>query len=194
MQKLTPEDHQRLQAELTPGEQILWSGKPNPKVIFHKDDWFAIPFSFVWVSGTLYPHGGILREFLQPATDLFGIAFASIFLVVGQYMLWGRFLYAAWRKSKVLYAVTRERVFVLSGPPFPHTIQSAIGDIPIIHQKIRTDRIGSLQFGDPPLFRRRDSMNGLFLSSSIPVFVDIDDAPIVCSLVSNLPLTNGTTP
>jgi hypothetical protein len=35
----------RFQPELMPGESILWAGVPNPKVIFHPDDWIAIPFS-----------------------------------------------------------------------------------------------------------------------------------------------------
>src|SRR5579864_5791511 len=45
--------------EMLPGETIEWSGRPNPAVILHKEDWFMIPFSLLWGGFDLLAFGGI---------------------------------------------------------------------------------------------------------------------------------------
>ena len=37
-----------IQPELLSGESILWTGQPNPRIVFHKEDLFLIPFSLLW--------------------------------------------------------------------------------------------------------------------------------------------------
>jgi len=38
----------KVQTEMISGEKVYWAGMPNPKVIFHSDDWTAIPFTLIW--------------------------------------------------------------------------------------------------------------------------------------------------
>ena len=35
------------------------------------------------------------------------------FVVIGQYMVWGRFLYDAWLKPRTYYGITNRRVLIL---------------------------------------------------------------------------------
>jgi hypothetical protein len=35
------------------------------------------------------------------------------FVVIGQYMIWGRFLYDAWLKPRTYYGITNRRVLIL---------------------------------------------------------------------------------
>jgi hypothetical protein len=45
---IDPRAAQKIQSELMSGESIYWAGMPNPRVVFHSDDWAVIPFSLVW--------------------------------------------------------------------------------------------------------------------------------------------------
>jgi hypothetical protein len=37
----------KLQPELLSGESLFWAAIPNPRKIFHSDDWALIPFSLL---------------------------------------------------------------------------------------------------------------------------------------------------
>jgi hypothetical protein len=79
-----------IQPELTTGEAILWAGRPNPNVIFHREDAWLIPFSLMWGSIAIVFEALAVRSH-ELLTMLCGIPF----VVMGQYLIWGRFLYAA---------------------------------------------------------------------------------------------------
>jgi len=203
METLTVEEQRTLQQELTSGESLLWSGKPNPKVIFHSSDTFTIPFSLLWggfaifwelgVSGIGFMGNKGPSSFMQ----LWGIPF----VIIGQYMIWGRFFYAAWKKRRVLYAITNRRVLVTVRPPGAKTISAFLENIPSIDKELRPDGIGTLKFGslnDSPWQGKRNkaSIENLYLSAGIPVFVDIDNASAVFDIVTDLRLraSNRETP
>lgn len=63
MQNLSPDEQQSLQSELTSSESVLWSGKPNPRIIFHTSDWYMIPFSLMWGGFALVWEGGVTDHF-----------------------------------------------------------------------------------------------------------------------------------
>jgi len=44
----TPIPFEVFSSEVLPGEKIEWTGRPNPAVIFHQEDWLVIPFSLMW--------------------------------------------------------------------------------------------------------------------------------------------------
>ncbi len=190
MENLSLEDQRLLQTELSAGESLIWTGKPNPRVIFHSSDWFVVPFSLLWggfailweagVSGA-GPWGGKSRW------D-FGMLWGIPFVVIGQYMIWGRFFYNAWRKRRIVYALTNERVITIVTPPQARVISAYLRSLPGIEKEFRSDGIGTLKFGETlPFFSGRGSKTGrseLFLDNAIPVFVDIDDAAAVADLAT----------
>jgi hypothetical protein len=47
MQMLAPLPFDVFSSELSPGETVQWTGRPNAAVILHKEDWGAIPFSLL---------------------------------------------------------------------------------------------------------------------------------------------------
>ena len=47
-----------VQPELTSGESVLWAGQPNPRIIFHKDDLYLIPFSLLWGGFAIFWEAG----------------------------------------------------------------------------------------------------------------------------------------
>lgn len=34
--------------QLSPGEQVLWQGRPRQGILFRAGEWYTIPFSLVW--------------------------------------------------------------------------------------------------------------------------------------------------
>lgn len=173
---------------------MTWFGKPNPHVIFHPSDWYVIPFSLLWGGFAIFwelgvsGHGG----FKESNPSWFMMLWGVPFVVIGQYFIWGRFFYAAWKKRRILYAITNRRVIVMVKPPRAKTISAYLDAIPSIEKTIRPNGIGTLTFGQaPPIWasgrgNKTAPMDGLYLNSGIPVFVDIDNAATAFSIVANV--------
>ena len=192
MQNLNPDEQQHLQNELNGDESLLWAGKPNTSVIFHPSDWFMIPFSLLWGGFAIFWEGGVTGLFGlgngNPSPSFF-MLWGIPFVLIGQYLIWGRFFYAAWKKTGIIYAITNRRVVVFSRSPRIKTIFSFIDSLPSVDKELRSDGIGTLKFGPiSKLWGRNNnpSWDGLYLDSGIPVFVDIDDAASVYAIVADL--------
>src|SRR5579859_7840724 len=120
MQNLTNDEQRRLQDELSPGESVLWAGRPNPSVIFHPSDWALVPFSLLWGGFAIFWEAGVTGIFgfgNGKSAPLFFMLWGIPFVVAGQYFIWGRFFYAAWRKKRIFYVITNLRVIVIALPP-----------------------------------------------------------------------------
>jgi hypothetical protein len=152
----TPIPVEVFSSELQPGETIEWSGQPNLSVIFHREDWIAIPFGFMW--------GGFAIFWLLAASgmwdiwqnkpnhpfQLFGIIWGTPFVVVGQYMIWGRFVHRRWKKKRTYYALTNRRALIVEYGFRNRTSSSAFFDtVPTVDKRVRQDGIGSISFGGP---------------------------------------------
>jgi len=182
--------HQLWQSELSGDESILWTGQPNPKVIFRREDIFRIPFSLMWggfaifweamVLG-LHPWGGEAKA----PFDWFFVLWGIPFVLVGQYMIWGRFVYDAWKKRRIFYAVTTRRVLALDTSRRARRLSAAfIDQLPVIRKTVRSDGIGSLAFGPvPPNARQSHIVWNQYHVGAVPVFRDIDGAENVYRLV-----------
>jgi hypothetical protein len=190
MQTLNLEEQRLLQGELSGGEAILWTGKPSPRVIFDRSDLAVIPFSLLWAGFAIFWEMGVSGHGFAPDKNpsIFMQLWGVPFVIIGQYFVWGRFFFTAWKKSSILYALTNQRLFVLVRPPNAKTISLYLRGVDRIQKEIRPDGIGTLKFGEtPPIFGSRGQktadMSGLYLNNEIPVFVDIDDAAAVADQV-----------
>src|SRR3989442_217675 len=93
--------------ELVPGEQVLWSGRPDPRRLLDATDVYVIPFSLLW--------GGfaIFWEILAiQAGDLVGELWGIPFVLVALYLIAGRFLFMGWKRRRTTYAVTSRRAII----------------------------------------------------------------------------------
>ncbi|HEX3508972.1 MAG TPA: hypothetical protein VHW94_11325, partial [Candidatus Dormibacteraeota bacterium] len=111
----------RLQTYLQPGEGVLWTGSPNPHRLFSSKDFFLVPFSLMWGGFAIFWEASVLA-FGRGANQapVFFALWGIPFVVVGQYFIWGRFLFKRWDRRRTIYAVTNQRVIVLRG----RTLQS----------------------------------------------------------------------
>jgi hypothetical protein len=132
----------QLVSYLRPGEQLLWSGRPDPDVWFSPADVFLVPFSIMWGGFAVIWELGAISSgagFLV----LWGIPFVAI----GLHMMFGRFIYKHRTKLRTAYGLTPDRALVAVGT-------KALNDSPLKQtpSSIRRSRDGShvsVTFGNP---------------------------------------------
>jgi hypothetical protein len=144
---IRPEDQRLLQPSLLPGERLLWAGRPQRGIQLRWADLYLLPFSLVW--------GGFAIVWNVIAwTSGAPVFFALIglpFLVVGLYLIAGRFIHEALVRSSLLYAVTSHRVIVLRNR-FGRSLRSAeLGYLPMLNLDEHSGGRGTLRFDSDPV-------------------------------------------
>lgn len=203
-----------IQPELLPGEKVLWAGRPSLHVIFHDRDKQLIPFSLLW--GGVPPLGvvaGTVAVIRQWSSDPSGMAGRLVFFilvgmplaVIGQYLIWGRFIHDARRKKHIYFAVTNKRVIAVHNYSKRQVASAAIDALPMVLKERRANGFGTLRFtpapvvmegyrygkwpfifGKDPNFeaeRRFAAWDPLWIGEG-PVLADIEDVDSVHQLLS----------
>jgi hypothetical protein len=190
MQTTLPVPSDVFSSELSPGETVQWSGQPNARVIFHSEDWGFVPFSLLW--------GGFAIFWLLGASGIwdiwnnhpnknfgwFGVVWGTPFVLVGQYMIWGRFVHDYWKKHRTYYALTTKRALIVVDGLRGRTASSAyFENTGIIEKSVRKDGIGRISFGGPVTGEWRWGRNN---PPRPPTFDDVDSADSVYQIAARL--------
>ena len=181
-----PEAQARLQPYLQAGERILWTGQPDPHRLFGAKDVFLIPFSLMWGGFAIVWEGSVLlfaRDSSGP--PIFFVLWGIPFVVVGQFLIWGRFLAKRWDRGRTIYALTDQRVLILRG----RSLQSMfLLQLSGITQSSRADGSGSLEFGGSGTFGygvwTNTGMDFFSMGRSSFAFYDIQDVTRVYQLIN----------
>jgi hypothetical protein len=180
-----------LRSYLRPGEVVRWTGRPARGFRLSSRDGFLIPFSIAWCGfavfwtvmatiGTFASGSGSMLAF-----PLFGIPF----MLVGLYMVVGRFMVDAWVRDRTVYAVTDRRALILRRILSEHLIAADLGG------EVRITRAsggrGTIEFGpaSPWAFGRFGGSWAMWTPalSSAPTFIGVDDVMQVYALVNRDP-------
>jgi hypothetical protein len=99
-------------------------------------------------------------------------------------MIWGRFVYARWKKGRTYYALTNRRVLIVETDIKGRTSSSAYyNNLALIDKRTRTDGIGTISFGGPVTGEWRSGRNN---PPRPPTFDDIDDADAIYKIAIRL--------
>ena len=173
-----------LQPDLQPGEMLEWTGRPRPWRVFSPSDALLIPFSLLWTGFAIFWETGVIASNAPVFFQLWGVPF----LLVGMYIIFGRFLFSAWERRHTWYGVTNQRILILT-TTFGHRVRSFYFTmLAEIETTISASGRGTLLFGVPPSYgsfgwtssRRRNVWHRDLTSG----FYDIPDARYVFDLIS----------
>jgi hypothetical protein len=133
---------EQLQPALQPGERVLWSGRPDPSVIFGPTDALLVPFYLLWTSFAVFATVSFVSSGVADGNEFVPI----LFDFVGFYFLVGRFIVKAVGKRRTAYAITGQRAIVVRGRG---VIESPIAGIPRTTKRARDGRHMTVTFGTP---------------------------------------------
>ena len=155
-----PVDAAPITPHLAPGEQLLWSGRPNRLV-----SWTDLPLVLF---GAMFFGFSVFWETMVVTTGapLMMRVWGIPFILVGLYLMLGRVVQSAWSRRHTWYALTDQRAMIVtgSGRNVRSLALSQVADFSVL---ARSDGSGSLVFS-PPLAvpRQQTGFGGLQFSTS----------------------------
>lgn len=162
---------QRLEPLLRPGEQLRWTGRPDPKVRFGAADVFLVPFSLLWAGFAIVWETMAITGGSSPFFALWGIPF----VLLGLYIVFGRFIIKKRRKQNTVYGLTDSRAIVSSGS---RSVQDTpLAGVPVTSNRSRDGRHVSVVFGNSKPAVYQNTGLDFFTSGQTPAvaFFDVAD-------------------
>jgi hypothetical protein len=97
--------------ELAGGERLLWYGQPRQGMRLQAADAVLIPFSIMWGGFAIFWEWSVLHTEAPFFFRLWGIPF----VLVGLYVMVGRFFVDARQRATTHYGLTDQRAIIISG-------------------------------------------------------------------------------
>ena len=165
---------------LDSGEVLRWSGRPRQGFVLRGSDWFLIPFSLLW--------GGfaVFWEIMAIAGGPgFFMVWGIPFVVIGVYMIAGRFFADRLIRSRTVYGITDSRAIILSGFSGKQVKSLSLRTLTDVSLSESRNRSGTITFGAVPpgaAFMQGFPMPGA--ANGMPAqFELIDDARAVYDVI-----------
>ena len=168
-----------LSKTLLAGEKVLWQGRPAAGLLFTPMDFLLVPFSVVWTAMAMFAFWESRSEDMHPV----GLLFTGVFVVIGLFIFFGRFLVDAHIRKQIDYAVTDQRILIARGGisrKFTALYLDRISDVDL---SVKGTGRGTIRFGAPVGIW--SNPNGAWMASLSPQsqFLNIDDAQTVFDLI-----------
>lgn len=167
--------------ELAPGERIIWQGQPTQGFRLSPQDAFAVPFAAFWLFMVsmmfLLAFTGEMKK-IDPLTYVI----MPVFLLIGLYMLIGRFVVDRLARRRVRYYLTTERAVIESGLVRSNRRSISLAAAPEIRFRGRRNGRGTIQFGSANMFGMMPPSWPGASQFLPPAFDDIEDAERIYSL------------
>lgn len=129
--------------ELNSGERMIWSGQPQQGLMLRPSDALMIPFSFMWGGFAVFWEFSVISNGAPFFFMLWGIPF----VLMGLYITVGRFFVDMLQRSQTFYALTTERVIILSGLFNQNVKTIRLQRLPEINLTTRSNGRGTITFG-----------------------------------------------
>ncbi len=165
---------------LMPGERVQWSGRPGQGILFTPRDTFMIPFSLLWCGFALFWEFSVSRT----GAPSFFMLWGAMFVCVGLYFVFGRFLFDAWIRSRMSYAVTDQRILITRPPPFGTFTAVSLQRVPDMRFNDLGGGRGTIRFGEAPsMFAGRGFSSWSPALDPTPQLLAVDNAKSVFDLL-----------
>jgi hypothetical protein len=163
---------------LLSGERIIWTGQPAQGVRLTGQDALLIPFSLMWAGFAVFWEASVMRA---PNAPVFFRLWGVPFLLIGAYLVVGRFLVDAWVRSSTWYALTNRRILIDRSGLFNKFTALNLDRLPELELREHADGRGTILFGQPvPYWGRGNAWwYGTPALDPTPQFIAIADARMV---------------
>src|SRR5258708_9961829 len=133
----------QVEGQLASGEKLLWSGQPRAGIRLRGSDVFVIPFSVLWCGFAIFWESMVVRKGAPVFMMIWGIPF----ILVGLYVVFGRFIVDSLNRRKTFYGITSERIIIISSL-FSQQIKSLnLRTLTDVSLSERGDGSGTITFG-----------------------------------------------
>lgn len=179
---------QTFQPELLRDEKVAWAAQPDPRFRLSGQDVFLVPFTLLWGGFAIFWELGVLGVLDGQPSFNAGALFGLPFVIIGQYVIWGRFLYKRYRQRRTFYAVTNRRVLIVALARSRQLQSLFLNQLPTVTKTVRRDGSGSLVFGTAPYWAGSYANSGMDFFNTRggampPAFYDIPDVDGVYQLI-----------
>jgi hypothetical protein len=161
-----------IQSRLEAGERLLWWDRPKQGLLLRKADALLIPFSLLWGGFAFFWEFSVTRMGTTPwFFKLWGIPF----VLAGIYLIVGRFFYDAWRRNRLVYGLTQDRILLATPSSCRSLALESLGEINL---EEAGDGKGSIAFGREPPYTHGglSGWGGWTGAPSVPTFEGIPEA------------------
>jgi len=135
---------------LSQDEYILWSGKPEKGRLLSPSDAFLIPFSIFWCGFAIFWESSVVISDAPMIFRLWGIPF----VIVGLYMVFGRFVVKAYIRKRTAYVITNRKLIRMQSKKIDMLDGNAKSPMQI---SVKRDGSGSITFGAGSGFVNRNN-------------------------------------
>jgi hypothetical protein len=133
-----------LRPEIARDERLLWSGMPRQGIRFRPSDILMVPFSLMWGGFAFFWEYSVVSSGHAP---VFFALWGVPFVLVGVYIIVGRFFVDSFQRARTYFGVTDQRVIILSGL-FNRDVKSiSLRGLSDISLNERGDASGDITFG-----------------------------------------------
>lgn len=128
--------------QLLQNEQVKWDGQPYSGLLLRPIDVALIPFSLFWAGFAVFWNWGVWNSEAPISFRLFGLPF----LIIGFYVVFGRFFADIFLRRKTRYFVTNRRILLTKS--VGRSVKSLdIKRLPGLELDERSDGSGTIRFG-----------------------------------------------
>ena len=142
------QDYQWARPYLGNDESILWKGKPEKLHLLELTDIYMIPFSLLWAGFAIFWEYSVFRS----GAPIFFMLFGGFFVLIGLFMVFGRFLFKAMLLKGTSYVITDKNVLIYQKQQIKVLKKESL---PSLSVKRFKDGTGTIALEESSLFRRR---------------------------------------
>jgi hypothetical protein len=133
---------------LESGESLIWAGVPRQGLLLRPVDAFLIPFSLLWGGFAIFWEVTAIAGGAPIFFALWGVPF----VVVGLYLIVGRFFVDARARARTFYGLTNRRAIIVSGIMSRSTRSIPVRLLTDVSVQERANGTGTVLLGRPHPF------------------------------------------
>jgi len=188
--KINPDYASAFTPYLDPGERMLWFGQPRKGIFLRPADLGMIPFSLMWGGFAIFWEVMALSSTRKGNTPLLVSTIFPLwgipFVVIGLYMIFGRFFVDAWLRERTYYGLSDRRAMILTGWFNSQLVSYEINRLEQTRFTTHTDGTATIHFRDESIFNRRSSRSFSWAGQSQTAFEHIAEGAQVYRLIREI--------